>query len=249
MYTNPDFLQKGEEFNAEYANLRLNKTEYDAFITNTNNAKWKVFKNDFLEFTHRCPICEAHIDNYASIDHYRPKNYYWWLGYDYKNYVILCNHCNSSLKRTSFPLFNEAKKITFATKDRMNEEEALLFNPMSDNPEELFQLCFKMNSKGKEFVEVQPLASLDLGSYEYAKAVETIDVFKLNDQKNKNKFSIMVDNSSALIPLAHCRYKYLKKPTPKNKKILFRQMKSTIGNMKIGLAALVLKGQFIWNLP
>ncbi len=248
MYEDSDFTDKGEAFNEKFKNLRSNKEAYDEFVKKANYSKWKVFKEDFLKITHRCPICEAHITNYDDIDHYRPKYHYWWLAYDYKNYVIMCDHCNSSLKKKLFPLLNDNEKVEFINRELIEDEFPLLFNPMTDNPIELFQLSFELSFSGKEYVKIEPLDSLDKNSYNYKKAKKTIEIFKLDDTSS-SKFPIMIDNSASLINLASAYDKFRKKQNLKNRKKLDIQIRNASEKMKIGLAIFILKGQFIWRLP
>lgn len=248
IYQDDEFVEKGNQFNLKYKKLRSSKEEYDKFIAqNSSPGKWKEFKIMFLKFTPKCPICEQQLDNYDDIDHFRPKNFYWWLAYDYKNYVINCSLCNRSMKKAKFPLLNEENKVTFDTKNRILKEKPLLFNPLDDNPEELFQLNFKIIN-GKESLLIEPLESLEEDSYEFKKAIKTIEVFKLNDKENISRLNLMINNSASLSTLVEMRELYLRKRDDFSRDLFFRSIKKTLGGMKNGLAILVLKGQFKWFL-
>ena len=149
---------------------------------------WSVFKTYFLKFTKcKCPICSADIQRCSHIDHFRPKNEYWWLAYEYDNYQILCCDCNSAYKRVKFPLFDDNKKVTLQTFTKISEidkiEKPLLINPFTDNPIEYFVIqiyqklnCIKIVLKSKNAV-----------SYEYKKANTTIKTYNLDDSRDDEK--------------------------------------------------------------
>ena len=60
---------------------------------------------------------------------------YWWLAYDWNNYLLSCNRCNSSWKRNQFPV--GAKRS--GRGDKLSAEKALLINPFTIDPEAHFQ--------------------------------------------------------------------------------------------------------------
>lgn len=56
---------------------------------------------------------------------------YWWLAYEWRNYLLSCNRCNSTWKKNQFPV--GAIKAKFGGK--LSTEKALLINPFEMDPE------------------------------------------------------------------------------------------------------------------
>ncbi len=250
------FRKKAKDFNAKYKNICEYKSAYDEFVKKSSSKKWKVFKDIFLEIVDlKCPICENGIDIHSDIDHYRPKSHYWWLAYDYTNYVINCKLCNISYKKALFPLFVngeisfEAKhRVDFNNRNKIKDEKPLIFNPNLDNPTELFDIEFSLPTQGAGIVTIKPERTLEKKSYKYAKAKTTINIFNLNND-NKNlkklygKFRLvnMEDNFNDLIVLAKLKYKLDNElPDIKNFKKYKNQLKeSNAKTAKNGLIKLI----------
>ena len=56
----------------------------------------------------KCAYCEQKLlDAPKHIEHYRPKDTYYWLAYSWDNLLLCCGGCNSS-KGTRFAIFNKA---------------------------------------------------------------------------------------------------------------------------------------------
>lgn len=67
---------------------------------------WKPAKKRLKDETHgKCAYCEAPVAAVAhgDVEHYRPKNKYWWLAYCYDNYLYSCQICNQTYKSNHFP--------------------------------------------------------------------------------------------------------------------------------------------------
>lgn len=77
-------------------------------------------------------------DDYAGKPPYRrsgPKSAgYWWLAYDWSNYLLACNRCNSLWKKNQFPVSGPAA----SSKRMLAAERPLLINPYDTNPEPHF---------------------------------------------------------------------------------------------------------------
>jgi len=84
---------------------------------------WGLFKTVHTDITKgKCPICECLLDNSvqrltssgntfsikATIDHYRPQEYYPFLKCEHTNYLLMCSDCNSMYKKSEFPLYLKA---------------------------------------------------------------------------------------------------------------------------------------------
>ena len=96
----------------------------------TGRETWKEFKKDMAPATFgKCGYCEVDVwavDRFkGDVEHYRPKGRvdelifnsdgtyrtkkrfdrgYHWLAYDWRNYILSCNPCNSAHKKNLFPL-------------------------------------------------------------------------------------------------------------------------------------------------
>ena len=138
-------------------------------------------------FKKKCAFCEANISSGAAYDveHFRPKKStknathkgYYWLGYEWTNFLLSCQKCNREYKKTLFPV-NGTKatapsKINFnASENRIQsnnllEEESLLLHPCLDNPAD--NLYFTSNgnikhktSKGEKSIEIYGLKRKEL---------------------------------------------------------------------------------------
>jgi len=244
------FHNKCEIFNQQYEAICLDINSYDNYINNNKYNHWGELKPELLEITNfLCPICESEIDEHADIDHFRPREIYWWLAYDTKNYVILCPLCNRNFKRAKFPLFENKVNITFETKHLVNKELALLFNPFFDNPFDLFWLEFT-NESGVNVLNIIPNIYLDKNSYRYAKALETIMIYNLNNTSKKsgsrqNKRIKFYDN---LIYLAILYKKYAENKENKLLKMKFAQQLKINKSISIGLFQLLKKQQYTLNI-
>ncbi|MFB7146089.1 HNH endonuclease [Agrobacterium deltaense] len=71
------------------------------------SSKWKSAKKRLrFESGGKCAYCEASTDVVAhgDVEHFRPKSKYWWLAYDFDNYVFACQICNQIYKGDNFPI-------------------------------------------------------------------------------------------------------------------------------------------------
>jgi len=161
---------------------------------NSSSCKWSLFTDVHMKVSkNRCPICEYLFDENSeirrddkngnnllipTIDHYRPKNieFYPFLKCDHKNYLLMCFECNSSYKKSKFPLYNS--NIRASNKDELLDEKPLIVNPIFDDVYELFTLVFRQISNGRKVLELKPKES---SGYLHNKALETIKVFGLGN--------------------------------------------------------------------
>ena len=185
--------------------------DYQEALNNFNisNCKWNSFVDIHLKIANnRCPICEYSFEDVeikrtnkndenlliATIDHYRPQKYYPFLKCEHKNYLLMCFECNSSYKKSKFPIYNSTIRATH--QDRLEEEQVLITNPINDDIYELFILVFKQSDK---ILELKPKVS---SGYLRDKAIETIKVFGLGnceEYRHKND------------DIHHCRIRILKR--------------------------------------
>jgi uncharacterized protein (TIGR02646 family) len=90
---------------------------------------------DVLEaiFEKKCAYCETHyaVGGYLEVEHYRPKNAYYWLAADWSNLLPSCKRCNNG-KLTKFPLSEAARQAR--RKGQEGRESPLLLNPSDPLP-------------------------------------------------------------------------------------------------------------------
>lgn len=94
----------------------------------------------------KCAFCES-VSERLDIEHYRPKNSYWWLAFSWDNLLLACPTCNSEYKRTQFPINGTAAAYDSAHLPDIHTlgeqydaaEQPQLVNPEKENPEPLLQ--------------------------------------------------------------------------------------------------------------
>lgn len=108
----------------------------------------------------KCAYCEKHIAKLGDVEHYRPKAAvqepvdpgqrddsqaeppgrtmgpetrpgYWWLAYEWSNYLYACPTCQRDWKRNSFPL--KAPRASMEPGCEA-QEDPLVLNPMDEDP-------------------------------------------------------------------------------------------------------------------
>jgi hypothetical protein len=102
-------------------------------------------------FNHKCAFCETntHAGAHKDVEHYRYKNHYYWLGYEWSNLLLSCQICNRDFKGKKFPLLNESNRLInhplsvlgelnktqcFIKSKTLKSEKPLLLHPAIDNP-------------------------------------------------------------------------------------------------------------------
>lgn len=98
-----------------------------------------------------CGFCGSLLpqNDRGDVEHYRPKNSvksgarieapnggYWWLAYELGNYLLSCSRCNRTLKRTKFPLRDEARRLRYDTRKDLAAEDPVLAHPAWEDLED-----------------------------------------------------------------------------------------------------------------
>ena len=142
----------------------LNKqNRKDAFLQNisdksyTDNKNW--YKGGSIQkklnniYNTKCAYCEDRLLNAPKyIEHYRPKDRYYWLAYSWDNLLLCCSSCNSS-KGTNFETKNQKviyNNEPFEKIHNLGDDYNKLEKPMLINPEKedvINDLTFDNNSK------------------------------------------------------------------------------------------------------
>lgn len=89
---------------------------------------WKEAKKQLrLESAGKCAYCEASTTKVAhgDVEHFRPKDRYWWLAYCYENYSFACQVCNQSNKGNKFPISGPQLAEPPLPPEDLGEEELL----------------------------------------------------------------------------------------------------------------------------
>lgn len=96
----------------------------------------------------KCCYCERKIraSDYGDVEHFRPKgavrqseNFpeerpgYYWLAYQWSNLLISCSVCNTSRKRTFFPLEDPLQRAR-SHLDDLARERPCLIDPAAEDP-------------------------------------------------------------------------------------------------------------------
>jgi hypothetical protein len=78
-------------------------------------------------FNNKCAFCESDIStgHHYDTEHFRPKNKYYWLAYEWSNFLLACRKCNSDCKGEQFPIEGvevEHAILHFETEDRLYKD-------------------------------------------------------------------------------------------------------------------------------
>ncbi len=182
---------------------------------------WQNLKPNFMKAQYqKCGYCEIQISANGDVEHYRPKsevqklvaegtelansrrlkgrkrpaiteNGYWWLAYDWENYLLACAICNQKYKSALFPVApnrkprnHEKYKARDPKKTDIKNEKPLLINPFEKelDPFEHFEFlktgiikARDGDTRGKETIRVCGLRRISLSRQRGPRAVEIWD--------------------------------------------------------------------------
>ena len=200
-------------FNEPQRSTDLNRLADSAWVAGKaapSSTVWKVAKAQLIaESGGKCAYCEAPTTTVAhgDVEHFRPKDHYWWWAYCYFNYTYSCQVCNQTYTGAKFPLKSEAKRIRpprkaatpaarrklfdrlvpspFATSDTAlrrfrttcRGEGAILIDPYEEEPEPFFK--YEIASGTRE-VRMKPARASGVAA---RRARDTIDLLGLNREE------------------------------------------------------------------
>lgn len=124
-------IRAGKELLENQRKIKRGELEKHPFDTKF----WKKAKDQLKKETHdKCAYCEAPtaLVAYADVEHYRPKSKYWWLAYNYDNYLVTCQLCNQKFKDAKFPIPGSkmpAPRVRANTTDQYIDDHAGLCGP------------------------------------------------------------------------------------------------------------------------
>ena len=122
----------------------------------------------------------------------------------------------------------------------------MLFNPLKDNPLDLFEIELRINLSGKGELIIKPLNTLHKNSYFYKKAKKTIGIYNLNyEQKDDiTRRQRMQDRYGDLILLARFHKKFIFDPLNERTKITFFKALTDLRNKKLGVYEFIIKNKY-----
>jgi uncharacterized protein (TIGR02646 family) len=130
----------------------------------------------------KCAYCERtrEIKRESDVEHYRPKSAimgyagtgYWWLAYNWRNYLYACKPCNQGAKKTKFPLLPGGVRAK-SPGDSLTAERPALLNPFDDYPEKC--LTYDWQHSNGLLVKVLGLDDEGRGS----RSIEILDLNRL----------------------------------------------------------------------
>lgn len=128
--------------NKKYTNNNVNNSRYKQ--NDTKTALKGIYNN-------KCAFCETKVEQ-SHVEHYRPKDIYYWLAYSWDNLLLACSNCNS-YKGTNFDLvgtkavFTETlqnfETINISSSVYDKSELPKMVNPEVTNPDG--QIFYKKN--------------------------------------------------------------------------------------------------------
>ena len=138
-------IRKSDDVPAPLARASAPRSPED--ISEEVYAHPEVKKRLYTDQRGKCAYCECRLaGDYGHVDHYRPKGVYcpapeaapvtpgyYWLAHDWQNLLLSCSRCNTSWKRSHFPLEREADR-RMAERD-ISAERPLLLNPCVTPPD------------------------------------------------------------------------------------------------------------------
>ncbi len=139
---------KVEKDFADIPTILTQQSREDAFNDNVSSASYCDIKNRYKvgsvqkklnEIYHlKCAYCEQKLlDAPKHIEHYRPKDIYYWLAYSWDNLLLCCGSCNST-KGTGFATDNNQvvyNNETFVTIHTLGSSYDVIEKPKIINPE------------------------------------------------------------------------------------------------------------------
>ncbi len=130
----PSILQKTNRKEAFDANIASS-----CYADSNNRYKVKSVQKRLNKIYHlKCAYCEQKLlDAPKHIEHYRPKNIYYWLAYSWDNLLLACGSCNSS-KSDNFEVQNSRANYDgeeFDTIHQLGDSYDAVEKPLVVNPE------------------------------------------------------------------------------------------------------------------
>jgi len=180
-------------------NRRLELIEQGSYINHDNyNSRYK--QDDikiFLKaiYKNKCAYCEQKIEQ-SHVEHYRPKDIYYWLAFSWDNLILACSFCNL-YKGVNFDL--DGEPITFEN----NEEnlENINTSGLSYDEIELPRMVNPETIDPSEYIYFEKNGSIKSEDSRFLYTIEKckIDRKYLNDSRRKLLDNFEKDINAALV--------------------------------------------------
>ncbi len=238
--------QKRQDGKPLLENLKEQKNKHsfrpDLYGSDKIKRKLRSFFHD------KCAFCESYaksaenegqLQTIWQVEHYRPKagvtedkdhKGYYWLAYESTNLLTACYRCNALSKGNHFPIkggTERAKADSFIENDEIDfnkctihniTEQAILLNPVIDNPDDFLLFCKdgsikskEENERGKQTIDILGLDKPDLVR-ERKTIIDAIrngiqkEALKLHYETKKKK-SAIISKSAFRVIIKHYYYK------------------------------------------
>ena len=133
--------------------------------------------------------CDLRRNDPGDVEHFRPKGSlsddpshggYWWLAYDLSNFVLACRCCNSTFKRSCFPVRPGAKNYQYSRRSKLKREARLLLQPTVDDVDALID--FDLDHPLLRIVPREPVSSIQRKQIEGTVRFFDLD-FEIGDER------------------------------------------------------------------
>jgi uncharacterized protein (TIGR02646 family) len=137
-----------------------------------------------------CGYCGADVSEAGNdVEHFRPKSNvkddethggYWWLAYEFSNYLLSCAVCNQRYKVDRFPMQQGAAHVRYPDRQNLSAEQRVLLDPTCDKIESLVTVDWS-----KPAGKMQPKTTLT--AVEAARVEEVLKFFRVNRRAAQRK--------------------------------------------------------------
>ena len=136
-----------DKFPKKFKGATRVKTHFDHFLKRRDyeengqqgefkiSSKWSTAKDNLIEESLRkCGYCESKFTttSFGDVEHFRPKSKYWWLAYEYFNYIAACAICNRKFKKANFKIKSGALSVPIVLGLSENELKDLVKKTFPD---------------------------------------------------------------------------------------------------------------------
>jgi uncharacterized protein (TIGR02646 family) len=138
----PDILKENPSKGISRKIVFQGNIDSKKYIDDKNSYKVKSIQKKLKSiYNNKCVYCEKSLlDSPKHIEHYRPKNIYYWLAYSWDNLLLACGECNSSkgkrfkIKNAQVKYNNESFNNIHTLSHQYNiEEEPFIVNPEKED--------------------------------------------------------------------------------------------------------------------
>jgi uncharacterized protein (TIGR02646 family) len=140
--------------------------EFEQKVYGHSKVKRKLIKDQ----NGKCGFCESNILSISSgdVEHFRPKGGYhqnnkkrelskpgyYWLAYEWNNFILSCERCNRIHKKNYFPLLKSEYRCKNHNQD-ISQERPYFINPLTENPRNSIGFESLLRTAKTEGIEVK----------------------------------------------------------------------------------------------